>query len=87
MDITDFLNKVNRAIVNPLILLLFGIALLVFIWGLFRFITSAESDEGREIGKKNILWGLIGMVIMISVFGIIRLIMGTFGIPATGYIF
>ena len=40
MDITEFLKKVNTAIVNPLIILIFGIALLVFFWGLY---------EGKEI--------------------------------------
>lgn len=82
MDITEFLGKVNAAVINPLILLLFAVALLVFIWGLFKFVTSTETDEGRETGKRTILWGIIGMVVMVGVFGIIKLVLGTFGVSS-----
>jgi uncharacterized membrane protein YjfL (UPF0719 family) len=34
--------------------------------------------------KSHMLWGILGMVIMISVFGILSLIMNTFGIENKG---
>ena len=86
MDISEFLNGVNRVILNPLILLAFAIATLVFFWGVFQFIFSETSDAKRETGKKKIFWGLFGMFIMISAYGLIRLILGTFGIDP-GYPF
>ncbi|MDP2641870.1 MAG: hypothetical protein Q8P21_01075 [bacterium] len=86
MDISVFLNKVNQFILNPLILLAFGIAFLVFFWGIFQFISSQTADAKRDEGKRKIFWGLFGMFIMISAYGLIRLILGTFGISA-GYPF
>ena len=86
MDISIFLNKVNQYILNPLILLAFGIAFIVFFWGIFQFIYSQTADAKRDEGKKKIFWGLFGMFIMISAYGLIRLILGTFGIPDPGYI-
>lgn len=80
MDITTFLNKVNQFILNPVILLLFVVALVCFFWGLFQFIGNAGSDEGRETGKRNIVWGVIGMFIMVAVFGIIKIVLKTFDI-------
>ena len=79
-NLNTFLNGVNQFILNPLIVLLFFIALIVFLWGLFRFISNAASEEARETGKRNIMWGIIGMFIMIAVYGIIKIILGTFGI-------
>ncbi len=61
---------------------MFAVALLVFFWGLVEFIYKAGSDEGRETGKRNMLWGIVGMFIMITVYGIIGLILGTLGIPS-----
>lgn len=78
--ITTFIYKVNEVILNPLIILLFAVALIVFFWGIFEFIAQSSSDEARERGKKNMVWGIIGMFIMFSVFGIINIILGTFGI-------
>lgn len=85
MDITGFLSKISRHILNPLILLAFGIAMLVFVWGIFQFIASQTADSGREEGKRKIFWGLFGMFIMFSAFGLIRLILGTFGITGPSY--
>ena len=87
MDISEFLNKVNEFILNPLIFLAFAIALLVFFWGIFQFIASQTTDTNREEGKRKILWGIFGMFIMISVYGLIHLILNTFGIPVANYPF
>jgi hypothetical protein len=43
---------------------------------------TQTSDTNREEGKRKIFWGLFGMFIMFSVYGIIRLILGTFEIEA-----
>ena len=69
-------------ILNPLIILLFGLALLLFLWGAFQFVANADSEEGRTTGRRHIMWGIIGMFIMLSVFAIIRIIINTFAIPA-----
>ncbi len=79
---TEIINKTTTQIVNPLIVLLFVVALLVFFWGIFEFVAKASDDEGRVKGKDNILYGLIGMFIMVAVFGIIRIILGTFGLTS-----
>lgn len=85
MLIDEFLGKINQFILNPLILLFFGIASLVFFWGVFQFIFSETADDKRDEGKRKIFWGLFGMFIMISAFGLIHLILGTFGIPENVY--
>jgi len=84
MDITELLGRVNAAILNPTILLLFAVAAIVFVWGLTQFLVSSETDDGRETGKRKILWGLIGMFIMFGAFGIIRIVLNTFGVPTEG---
>ena len=87
MDISEFLDKINEFILNPLIILAFAVAMIVFFWGIFQFIGSQTADAGREEGKRKIFWGLFGMFIMISAYGIIFLILGTFGIDSCGYPF
>ena len=75
------MGKVAQVILNPLIVLGFAIALLYFFYGVFTFVPNAGNEKGRELGKRSIVWGLIGMFIMVSVFGIIRVILNTFSIP------
>ncbi len=86
LNIHSFLNKVNQFILNPIIVLMFAVALITFFWGLVEFIYKAGSEDGRETGKRNMLWGIIGMFIMVGVYGIIKVILSTFGIGAPDYI-
>ncbi|MBI1974393.1 MAG: hypothetical protein HYS51_00835 [Candidatus Zambryskibacteria bacterium] len=86
MPVRETLNRINAYILNPLILLLFAVALLVFFWGIVQFIASETADAKRDEGKRKIFWGLFGMFIMISAYGLIRLILGTFSI-SPGYPF
>lgn len=88
ITIAPFLTKVSDAIINPLIILVFSIAFLVFIFGIVQFINSETADNARDEGKRKIVWGLVGMTIMFSAYGIIRLIIAA--VPGarsdTGYI-
>ena len=75
----QLLRNINSAIITPLIYLMFAGALVFFLYGVFVFIKNADSAEKRIEGGKSILWGLIGMFIMLSVKGIINLILGSIG--------
>lgn len=87
MDISTFLKSISRLILNPLILLAFGAAFLVFFWGIFQFIASQTADTKRDEGKRKIFWGLFGMFVMVAAYGLIRLILGTFGVTPNYYPF
>jgi len=79
--IDRILGGVTTQIVNPLISLIFALALIYFLYGVFVYMRESDSDEKRTEGGKHILWGSVGMFIMVSVYGIIRLIMATLNIP------
>lgn len=76
----SFLAKFNDAILFPVITLMMAVALLVFLWGCFEFIMGAGEPSARENGKRHIFWGIIGMVIMVSAYGILTIAAGTFGL-------
>lgn len=73
----SFLNNVNNLIVNPLINFLFAVALVFFLYGLFNFIANGDNESIRTEGKSHMLYGIIGMVIMMGVWGITNLLINT----------
>ncbi len=75
------ITKIVNVIVVPLVGLLFVFTVLVFIWGLFGLISKGDDPGARKEGQQHILWGVIGMFIMVGVYGIIRLISNTVGVP------
>ncbi len=80
ITIVPFLQKINAVILNPLIVLLFAIALIVFLWGVFEFVRKADDESAREEGRRSMMWGIIGMFIMFGVFGIIRILLTSVGV-------
>jgi len=73
------LQKLIDAIVNPLIILLFSLALLYFIYGVFVFIRNGDNEKERTEGAQHIMWGTVGLFIMVAVFGLMRIICTTIG--------
>lgn len=73
------LNKIIQNIANPAIKLMLAIAVMVFLYGVVEFILGADNEEKRNVGKQHIIWGLIGLFIMVSVFGIMRILLNLWG--------
>lgn len=72
--VIGFLNVV----VVPVI---FALAFLVFIWGVVNYFFLHTGDETkREEGRKFLMWGLLGVVVLFSVWGFVNLLLSTLGI-------
>lgn len=76
----SILGKIMNVIIVPIIEGLFIFTLLIFTWGVVELIMHADEDKAREKGRQHILWGVIGIAIMVSAFGLIRLIGNTIGV-------
>jgi hypothetical protein len=78
-NLTDVGNTFIGIINNILVPVLFALAFIVFVWGAFTtFIIGAQSEETKETGKNLMLWGLIGFFVMVSVWGLVNILTGTF---------
>lgn len=71
------IDRFVDVIIDPFLALLFAIALLVFMWGLVVFLAYPEDETKRTEGRRHMLWGIIGMFIMIAASAIIKLLAGT----------
>lgn len=81
MDKLDsFIAKVDTLIINPLILFLFALAVVFFLYGVFEFILNQENEEKKTTGKSHMIWGIIGITIMMGVWVILGIIVKTLGI-------
>lgn len=76
----SFVGKFNEVILFPIITLLTAVALLVFMWGCFQYIAGAANPAARAEGQKHIMWGLVGLFLMLSAFAILSIAANTFGL-------
>ncbi len=74
------LEKIERVIIFPLITLMMAVALLVFLYGGYEFVSGAGDEGARSKGKAHMLYGIIGLLVMISAYAILAIATGTFGI-------
>ncbi len=79
-----FILKVDQNIINPLISLLFALAVVYFLYGVVQFLMNQDNDENKTTGKNHMLWGIIGIAIMLGVIGLINIVLSTFGLPTIG---
>lgn len=79
-DVDLFIKKLNTYLVNPAIYFFVVLAVAIFIYGIFEYIRDAGSSDGREKGQQHMFWGIIGLSIMVSVFLIMRIILGSLGL-------
>jgi|GEM_PF-1921837 len=75
-----FVDKINNVILFPLITLLMALAFLMFLYGAFEYVKNSGSDAGRETGRRHLLYGVIGMLVMLSALAILNIAAGTFGL-------
>jgi len=80
MTVEGFKNALIDSVLNPLVGLLFALAVLYFTWGIFKFIANADNEEERRKGTQHMIWGIVGMFIMTAVWGILRVLANTVGV-------
>jgi hypothetical protein len=78
-------------LINFAIGILVGVAIASFFWGLIKYLFSAKGGQDQKKASNIMVWGILGLFAMLSVYGIIRLLQGSFGLntasnlPAPNY--
>ncbi len=79
----DFKSLVNDLLINsiirPVVPLLIGLAVVFFVYGVFKYV-FANGGEDKEKGRDFMIWGVIGLFVMISVWGLVNVVKDTFNL-------
>ncbi|HDQ16761.1 MAG TPA: hypothetical protein ENN31_01400 [Candidatus Vogelbacteria bacterium] len=76
--LSTMINNTLSIIFTPLVALLIGLGLLVFLWGLVRYIGSADNEEGQKNARNIMIYGIIGLFVMVTVWGLVNVVVKTF---------
>lgn len=85
MTFSQFVGSGNTGIIgimnNVIVPLIFALAFLVFVWGVVKYIfLHGGEDKERQAGRQFMLWGVLGLVILFSVWGLVNILLSTLGI-------
>lgn len=72
---TSFASIVQTLIgfINALVGVLATLALVIFFWGLVRYIKDSGDAKGHAEGRERIIWSLVALFILFSIWGILSL--------------
>jgi hypothetical protein len=79
MSLQAIIGSLKGTIINPLISILVGVGFILFFWGIANYLFLMSGDvKKKEDAKQFMIWGVIIITVMISVWGIVQLLQGIF---------
>ncbi len=71
------LISIGNTVVIPVIFTLAGF---VFVYGVVKFFfLQGDSEVDRAKGRQFVLWGILGLVLLFSIWGVVNILLSTFG--------
>lgn len=79
--LTGFFIKIYGLLelVVPILVLL---GVVYFVWGVVRYVI-ADGEEAKKRGKDIMIWGIIGLAVIVGLWGLVAILVNTFNLDAT----
>lgn len=84
-DIGGFVSLINMAsnLISRLIPTIIALTVLVFLWGVFKLISSGGDGDARKEGLGYMWWGVVALFVMVSVWGLVNVLVRSFALNNT----
>ena len=83
-DLQTFICKIGD-ILNIIVPILIALGVVIFIWGVLTYVIASD-EEAKSAGRNRIIWGIIGLAVIVGLWGLVRILTNTFGVQNTGEI-
>ncbi len=77
----EIISKLSN-ILNLIIPLIIGLAVVYFLWGLISYVMAGEGDDKAK-ARGVMIYGIVTIFVMVSVWGLVNLLVGTFNLDNT----
>ena len=84
-EAAKLISNIKVYILNPIIGFMFAVAVVMFIYGIVEYIWSADNEDKVAVGKTHMIYGIIGIFVMIGVYGILNILSGFWWEIGSGY--
>jgi hypothetical protein len=71
------LERIKSFVIDPILAVIFTLGLFLFFVGIVEYLWEIKDGKTDGDGRNHMVWGLVGMLIMVSVYGIINMIVNT----------
>jgi len=63
---------------NTVIYLLVALGVIFIIWNVVMYMIKAGDEGARKSAGMHVLWGIVGLAIILSIWGLVNILTGTF---------
>lgn len=78
-SLCELLQKADQ-IVRIIIGILFPLATAIFLWGVIEYMRAGGDEKKIKDARQKITYGIIGLFLMVAVWGIVKAVVATFGL-------
>ncbi|MBI3305941.1 hypothetical protein HYZ82_02275 [Candidatus Nomurabacteria bacterium] len=82
-NLKELLGYITNIINDAIVPLIFALAMVVFLWGVVQFVINSDDEAKKTKGKQFMIWGIIALTVMVSVWGLVNILGTTFGIDSS----
>ena len=79
-NLTSAFDSVKTIINFYLIPLLVGLAVVYFLYGVLTYVRAGADETKRTEGRNMMIFGIIAIAVMVSVWGLVNFLLGTFNL-------
>jgi hypothetical protein len=72
-----------KVLLDQLVVFLIALAVVWFIWNVIRY-TMSSDEEKKGAAKSQMIWGIIAIAVIVSVWGLVSILQNIFGVNTTG---
>ncbi len=81
MNFKGFINLIITNLIKPVVGLILSLAIFYFIWNIMQIIRKSGQPGELEKFKSQATWGIITIFVMVSVWGLVNILLGSIVIP------
>ena len=68
-------------ILNTLIPIIIVLGVVYFVWGVVQYVIASD-EEAKKTGRNRMIYGIIGLVVIVSMWGLVGIVRQTFGLDS-----
>lgn len=81
-NLNDVLCKIGD-LLNAIVPILIALGVVYFVWGVITYVVSAD-EEVKTKGRDKMIYGIIGLAVIIGLWGLVKILTNTFGVDNAG---
>ncbi len=81
-DVNSLTTKII-GIGNTVTYLLVALAVIFIIWNVVKYVIGGSSPDDKSKAGLNVLWGIVGLFVIVSIWGLVNILTNTFRTTGT----